>query len=473
MDDSEEDRREDVDAPTSNRQLVFKGRTAGDSGPRSPLLALSSATDTTTASGRLRKKRKKSSWVWNHFQSRSDNIVCLACPSTCSNGENSFALSTSTSSLASHLKTQHKIEKNNGSAEVTQTTLGHQAHVQRHDLLEGEELSKCTRALARFIVDAKFSFNLVENRAFQSYVSTLNKHVPSISRRSIVRVIEDEHAERRPMIQQVIRDIDSNIAITCDGWSSRVFRGYFTVTAHWITADFDLKEVVLDFVYFPAPHNQWTTKAFLSKILHDFEIEQKVTAVTTDNGPEMSPAIELLRLDLNSKYNRNIPKFWHIRCACHIIHRGITDALEPLKGTMRELRSILHGLRVSQHDRALFKEAQKNLRLSSIRDVPGLDIENRWSSTFRMINKSYELKAVFESLSNDDRVTDAIKGKNLSEDSWENLKQLIDFLKLSAEITEMSSASDKPTVSIQYRIFHLLKKHCTDIIASTSGLKVV
>lgn len=66
------------------------------------------------------------------------------------------------------------------------------------------------------IVDAKLSFSLVENEAFCACCRSMNNHVPPISRRTLVRVIEDEHANIVPVIKETIRKISSNIAITED-----------------------------------------------------------------------------------------------------------------------------------------------------------------------------------------------------------------------------------------------------------------
>ncbi len=139
--------------------------------------------------------------------------------------------------------------------------------------MDKETQKKATTALARLIVDAKLPFNMVTNKAFRDFIQTLNKHVPSISRRTIVREIENEFKERMPMIKECIRKVDSNITLTCDVWSSRTLRGYFVVTAHWIDDNFELQNVVLDFVHFPPPHDQSSTKSLLLKIIHDFQIE--------------------------------------------------------------------------------------------------------------------------------------------------------------------------------------------------------
>lgn len=142
-------------------------------------------------------------------------------------------------------------------------------------------MGKHSKNIGVYYVVLKESFPLVESESFRAFIRVLNKHVPHISRGTVVRDIEEEHAKRLLMVKEVMRKVSSNIAINYDGWSSRVLRGYFVVTAHWIMVEFELKKIVLNFVYFPAP-----------QIMHKFEIEKKVTSVTTDNGSEMPPAME-------------------------------------------------------------------------------------------------------------------------------------------------------------------------------------
>ena len=154
----------------------------------------------------------------------------------------------------------------------------------------------------------------------------------------------------------------------------------------------------------------------LSKILHDWELERKVTTVTSDNGSEIPNAVEMLQVNLDSKYDRRISGHKHIRCACHIIHRRVNNALGPINKTMEKIRSLMSTIKYSPHNRELFKEALKNLEITEIKDVASLDIENRWSSTFEIIETCYNFKSSFECVCNDERGTNSIKGKNLSEE---------------------------------------------------------
>jgi len=46
-------------------------------------------------------------------------------------------------------------------------------------------------------------------------------------------------------------------------------------------------------------------------------------------------------------------------------------------------------------------------------------------------------------------------------------------LKLPAEVTKVSSSSSNATISLQYRIFTLLEKHCTEYLSKSNTPKIV
>jgi hypothetical protein len=163
-----------------------------------------------------------------------------------------------------------------------------------------------TSALARLIVDARLSFKLVESPAFREFTRSLNKVFPTISRRTLGRCIQDEYDAALPRVQNAISNISGLVALTCDGWSSRVFRGYFVVTINWITPTFDMQSLVLDFLHFSPPHDQHNTRDILLKIINDYKLGPRVRAVTTNSGSEMPPAIQQVRTYLNEQFFQDL-----------------------------------------------------------------------------------------------------------------------------------------------------------------------
>ena len=123
IDESDEDSRDDTSRRNSGRQLVFRSSTTTTSGIVRPEIVRGNDSESTTPSRRNRKRRKVSSWVWNYFQKTDETIVCLKCRSICPSADNTFAASSSTSTLAYHLKQEQKIEIDGNNLDVTQATL--------------------------------------------------------------------------------------------------------------------------------------------------------------------------------------------------------------------------------------------------------------------------------------------------------------------------------------------------------------
>ena len=61
-----------------------------------------------------------------------------------------------------------------------------------------------------------------------------------------------------------------------------------------------MKILEIEFTQFPPLHDQNKTRDLLLRVLHSYEIEQKVKAVTTDNLSEMGLEINHIRQSLNS-----------------------------------------------------------------------------------------------------------------------------------------------------------------------------
>ncbi|XP_063068811.1 E3 SUMO-protein ligase ZBED1-like [Engraulis encrasicolus] len=62
------------------------------------------------------------------------------------------------------------------------------------------------------------------------------------------------------------------IALTTDGWSSLATEAYVTVTAHFITTDWELRSVVLDTAELQASHTAANVAACIGTIIQNFDI---------------------------------------------------------------------------------------------------------------------------------------------------------------------------------------------------------
>lgn len=174
----------------------------------------------------------------------------------------------------------------------------------------------------------------------------------------------------------------------------------------------------------------------------------------------MAPAMEMVREFLVNKHGSKIPGDFHLRCACHIVHNAVKDSLRPLQVMFQFLRTILKSIRMSQNLREKFRKTQVLLGNDNCKEVPSLDVETRWSSTFVMVKHSYELRDVFEAMCNDVDVLQSLGGRKITSDEWWNAKCVVEFLEPASVIIEMTSSVNNFTISLQPTLYKRLITHC-------------
>jgi hypothetical protein len=146
---------------------------------------------------------------------------------------------------------------------------------------------------------------------------------------------------------------------------------------------------VLEFTYFPPPHNQWTTSELLLTVLERYNLHTKIRSVTSDSGGEMPPAMRHVAKKLNDDFLCRLGEEWHIRCVCHIMNRAVNDCQAMFKEEVSKLRAMLKTVRGCVPMRLEFKNVQVRLVRSKVVQDPNLDVETRWNSMFLMIDGCY------------------------------------------------------------------------------------
>jgi len=392
--------------------------------------------------------------VWNHFITIEEKLFCVHCRNE--NVENriqcGYSLKSSTGNLAKHLYRKHNIDIQNISVND-----------------ENETSEQCQEAitlqLIKHIVVSKSPFNIVENQTFIDLCKVLNKDYIVPSRRTIIRSIESEYDILEVKMKHIFTNPHIKLALTCDGWSSRKFKGYFVITAHWIDDEWELKSIILDFKYFPPPHNCTNTANLIMGVVNKYNISQKIISVTTDNGSEMKPALEFVRTALITHFNADIHPEWHVRCTCHIINLMVKDLTASIRDEIEKVREVIKYIRMRPEARELFKVTQESTIINGvIYDIPHLDVDTRWNSTFVMLNQAFKLKNIFETMKN----KYDIDQYHISSEVWEKINCYVTFLEVAKQFTEMASGSNYVTGSLSPIIYDMLKNHCEDTISKTN-----
>jgi hAT family C-terminal dimerisation region len=171
------------------------------------------------------------------------------------------------------------------------------------------------------------------------------------------------------------------------------------ITAHWIDKDWNLQQTLLDFTEFESPHTGVNMASLIIDTLEFYDLPQKLFCVTTDNATNNDTMARELS-DL--LFNRHVV-LWdydtqHLYCLAHIINRVVkrlidtlnSDHQSPFKTTLSKIRDLAKAAQHGSKKPASFRTACREAEVKYLR-IP-LDIEVRWNSTYRMLEKAIYLR---------------------------------------------------------------------------------
>jgi hypothetical protein len=116
-------------------------------------------------------------------------------------------------------------------------------------------------------------------------------------------------------------------------------------------------------------------------------------------------------------------KFFHVRCAAHIINLIVKDGLRSLSDAIKNIRESVRYVKSTPSRKEAFQDA---IKLANIKRqaLPSVDVPTRWNSTCLMLKSALPYKDAFESLS----IQDSNFTNCPSADEWEEISAMHDFL---------------------------------------------
>lgn len=168
----------------------------------------------------------------------------------------------------------------------------------------------------------------MENERFKDMISIFDSNVLVPCRTTVSREIINMKSSYALKLAEKIKDIPGSVSITTDAWSSRAFRGYLSVTMHWVDKSWVLRNVIIDFIRFPTTLNGQTTCKMLIEVLSKWNLTSKLRAVSTDNSADMICAMEHLSIQLNAQNGivKHIEDI-HVRCIAHVVNLAVKNCL--------------------------------------------------------------------------------------------------------------------------------------------------
>lgn len=404
------------------------------------------------------KRKRQSSAVWEYFSISGNGAEtrrkCLQCSAT-------FSINSATTTLAKHARRHGFLLEND-----RQARFGSSGNLQCFTPLPRPELeAKVLSQLSRWIVSGFIPLSVTEDKEFVRLLHLFDASFNVPSRRTTTKRIHQMLDERSIQIKSILATHASNISITTDAWSSRIFKGYIAVTAHWIDDTWSLRSILLDFQRFSSPHTGESTATMLLSIFERWGVCQKIRTVTSDNASDMCVGVNLLRERLQAVGNANRPNSeFHVRCLAHVINLAVKSCLELVRSEVHSIRKLINSLRASVKRRELFDRVRTELGERKY-DIPSLDVETRWNSTFYMVQAAYKCRHVLSSVIH--RVPE-LGNLVVTEEEWERAARICEFLSTAASVTEYHSGRKFVTLSLSTMGFKLLVRNCNVAKSSTN-----
>ena len=327
--------------------------------------------------------------VWIHFGYKKDSAgvlikgtraYCKLCCQTVAHGGG-------TTNLKNHLRLNHPSEYTNlfpgdenvdekqhkieDFARPTATVARLSASSHRAKLL--------TEAITDFIVKDMRPISTVDGEGFVNLMGIAEPHYNVPCRKTIMSFIDQRFLLTKTHIKSQLEK-QSYLSLTTDMWTSRSGDGYISLTAHYITADFEMKHNNLTTCHLPGTHDHTNIAAALRNLAEQWviDLDDQVTCFTTDNG---SNIVKMLRDDLQKM---------HIPCAGHTLNLSVEAALKErsLTTALARCRKVVTHFHQSRLDREALRAKQKLLELPEHSLIQ--DVSTRWNSVHDMIKRACE-----------------------------------------------------------------------------------
>lgn len=275
-------------------------------------------------------------------------------------------------------------------------------------------------------------YSIVEDKGFRKLVEILNPGYKLPSRQKIRYELMPELYQRAKLkLANMLANIE-NVALTADMWSNESMDSFLTVTIHFFNKDI-LKSYVLTTCDVPTSHTSENLAEIMSNLLTEWKILGKISAIVTDNGPNMVKMCDLLGIR-------------HMPCFAHTLNLTLDDSLKlsQVEDITKKCKVIVTFFKKSSVGWRELKLAQEERNPNCIPLKLIQEVSTRWNSTFYMMKRILQLSDVLALVCR--KLVQAPVFLTAAEE--EACREVINILEIFEEATQLVSGDQYPTSSV-------------------------
>ncbi|CAI2179487.1 2215_t:CDS:2 [Funneliformis geosporum] len=252
--------------------------------------------------------------------------------------------------------------------------------------------------------------NLNLGHDFMEIVESSVSPVKSYASHDDMEIVEND-------LKKIFEEID-NICLTCNTWMSKE-HGIIAITANWISNTYKPQEAFLTLEEIDFPFTSITIKEKIKEIIHEWNISNKVSFITTENAACMIEAIKLLGEEFNVE---------RIPCVSHTLQLVIAKAMninQNMQIFILRVKRLVYFFSSPKHLDSLIK-AQEALHYTrvykKVKEIP-----TKWNSSFYSWEKLLILRRALTYLCNE-KISNQNKSESRNDEDILNNKSIMNML---------------------------------------------
>ncbi|CAB5376032.1 unnamed protein product [Rhizophagus irregularis] len=317
----------------------------------------------------LDENDRKGSFVWNHFDKFRDNNGGLwAKCRYCGGGKYDMSKGGSTGNLNCHLnkKFSNEIFRKN---------------------------------LAEWIAADDQPFTVVESPEFHHVIHSCNPMAFIPSADTVKTDILKLYKTHQSNMQDLLQNTPGKISFAIDAWTSPNIIGFLGITGHFIDVDWNLRNVLVDFIDLSGPHSGANLAKAFAACLQEKKILTKILGITADNAA-----------------NNNT----FLKCIAHIMNLTVQEILKQIKAEEAQDEDMILEEFCNSRTTHTYEMIPKLRRLIvKIRASP--QRRARWNSTYMMLKRALELQ---KPLHDTTMIERELEEFSISTEKWNQMKEL-------------------------------------------------
>lgn len=424
----------------------------------------------------IKKPKRLTSVVWNHFERVKKADICYAVCVHC-NKRLSGSSNSGTTHLRNHLmrclkrsnydvsQLLAKRRKKDNTVTLTsynfdegQTKDDHipvaaikfEPETKREEVISigsskfDQERSRMD--LARMIILHGYPLAMVDHIGFKVFVKNLQPMFDIATNSALELDCIAIYEKEKQKVYGVIGRLRGRISVAVDLWNSPENARYLCLTAHYIDEEWKLQKKILNFIMIDAAHTEDIHSEVVIKCLMDWDIERRLFSMTFGDLFTSDDIVSRIKDHLSQ--NRPLlsdGRLFDVRCAAHALKLLVGDAMDAVRDVILKIRESIRYVKSTQTMQGKFNELAQQAGVDNQKNLLA-DCPMRWNSTSVMLETALAYRAAFSLLQEHDSAYAA----GLSEEEWEWLGSVTSYLKLFVEITNAIASNKSPTSNIYF-----------------------